>query len=83
MADRIKAMMGQLHAALFMAFPFVAEGEWYKQQTESLSDIFAELMVDNDPHVARKAIAETITSWTDYHKKELDKWNTLRNLLNL
>lgn len=66
-----------------MAFPFGIEGGWYKQQTEHLSDIFAELMTDDDPHLARKAIAETIESWTDYHKKELDKWSTLRNLLSL
>lgn len=66
-----------------MTSPFDAESEWYKQQTEHLSDIFAELMTDDDPHIARKAIAETIASWTDYHKKELDKWNALRNLLSL
>lgn len=59
------------------------QGQWYKQQIEGLSDIFAELMTDDDPHLARKAIAETIASWTDYHNKELDKWNALRNLLNL
>lgn len=40
-------------------------------------------MTDDDPHLARKAIAETIASWTDYHKKELDKWHALRNLLSL
>lgn len=66
-----------------MTSAFDAESEWYKQQTEHLSDIFAELMTDDDPHIARKAIAETIASWTDYHKKELDKWNALRNLLSL
>lgn len=66
-----------------MAFPFGVESEWYKQQTEQLSDIFAELMTDDDPHLARKAIAETIESWTSYHKKELDKWSALRNLLSL
>jgi hypothetical protein len=66
-----------------MASPFGIESEWYKQQTEHLSDIFAELMTDDDPHLARKAIVETIKSWTDYHKKELDKWNALRNLLSL
>lgn len=66
-----------------MAFPFDMESELYKQQTEQLSDTFAELMADDDPHIVRKAIAETIASWTDYHKKELDKWNALRNLLSL
>jgi hypothetical protein len=66
-----------------MASPFVSGSQWYKYQTEQLSDIFAELMTDDDPHLARKAIAETIESWTDYHKKELDKWNALRNLLSL
>lgn len=66
-----------------MASPFGIEDQWYKQQLEQLSDIFAELMTDDDPQVARKAIAETIEGWTDYHKKELDKWNALRNLLSL
>lgn len=61
----------------------VLQEQWYKQQTEHLSDTFAELMTDDDPHLARKAIAETIASWTDYHKKELGKWNALRNLLSL
>lgn len=63
--------------------PFGIESEWYKQQTELLSDVLAELITDDDPHMARKAIAETIASWIDYHKKELDKWNALRNLLSL
>jgi len=63
--------------------PFGIESEWYKQQTELLSDVLAELVTDDDPHLARKAIAETIASWTDYHKKELDKWSALRNLLSL
>lgn len=66
-----------------MTSPFVPEGEWYKQQIEHLSDAFAELMTDDNPHLARKAIAEAISSWADYHKKELDKWNALRNLLSL
>lgn len=66
-----------------MAFPFVAEGEWYKQQLEQLSDIFAELLTDDDPAMACKALSETIASWEDYHKKEHAKWNRLRTLLGL
>jgi len=63
--------------------PFGLEGQWYKQQVEHLSDTLSELMTDDDPHMARKAIAEAIESWTDYHKKELEKWQTLRNLFSL
>lgn len=66
-----------------MAFPFVAEGEWYKQQLEQLSDIFAELLADDDPAMACKALSETIASWEDYHEKELAKWKRLRVLLGL
>lgn len=66
-----------------MAHPFGIDSEWYKQQTEHLSDVFVELMTDDDPQVARKAIAEAIAGWIDYHRKELDKWNALRNLLSL
>lgn len=66
-----------------MAFPFVAEGEWYNQQLEQLSDIFAELLTDDDPAMACKALSETIASWEDYHEKELAKWKRLRILLGL
>jgi hypothetical protein len=66
-----------------MAFPFVAEGEWYKQQTEGLSDILVELLTDDDPAIACKALSETIASWEDYHEKELTKWKRLRTLLGL
>jgi len=66
-----------------MAFPFVAESEWYKQQLEQLSDIFTELLTDDDPAMACKALSETIASWEDYHEKELAKWKRLRALLGL
>jgi len=66
-----------------MAFPFVAESEWYKQQLEQLSDIFVELLTDDDPAMACKALSETIASWEDYHEKELAKWKRLRALLGL
>lgn len=67
----------------FMAFPFVAESEWYKQQTEHLSDSLVELLTDDDPTMACKAISEAIASWEDYHEKELAKWKRLRALLGL
>ena len=66
-----------------MTSPFVAESEWYKQQTESLSDILAELLTDDDPGMACKALGETIASWEDHHEKELAKWKRLRALLGL
>jgi hypothetical protein len=66
-----------------MAFPFVAESEWYKQQIEFLSDILAELLTDDDPAMACKALGETIATWEDYHEKELAKWRRLRALLCL
>jgi hypothetical protein len=66
-----------------MTFPFVAESDWYKQQTEHLSDILAELLTDDDPAMARKALSETIASWEDYHEKEHVKWKRLRVLLGL
>lgn len=66
-----------------MALPFIAESDWYKQQTEHLSDILAELLTDDDPTMACKALSETITSWEDYHEKELAKWKRLRTLLSL
>jgi hypothetical protein len=66
-----------------MTFPFVAESDWYKQQTEHLSDILAELLTDDDPVMACKALSETIASWEDYHEKEHAKWKRLRVLLGL
>ncbi len=66
-----------------MAFPFIAEGEWYKQQTEILSDILSELLTDDDPAMACKALSESIASWEDYHEKELAKWKRLRMLLGM
>jgi len=68
---------------LSMAFPFVAESEWYKQQTEDLSDILVELLTDDDPAMACKSLSEAIASWEDYHEKELAKWKRLRALLGL
>jgi flagellar motor component MotA len=67
----------------FMSFLFNTETEWHKQQVEHLSDALAELLSGDDPHLARKALSKAIESWTDYHKKELEKWQTLRNLLSL
>jgi hypothetical protein len=66
-----------------MNSPFGIESEWYKQQTEGLSDILAELLTDDDPAMACKAISETIALWEDYHEKELAKWKRLRTLLGL
>lgn len=57
--------------------------DWYKQQTEGLSDILVELLTDDDPAIACKALSETIASWEDYHEKELAKWKRLRALLCL
>ena len=66
-----------------MVFSFIAESDWYKQQTEHLSDILAELLTDDDPAMACKALSETIATWEYYHEKELAKWKRLRALLGL
>ena len=66
-----------------MDSPFGIESQWYKQQIEHLSDILAELLTDDDPAMARKALSETIASWEDYHEKEHAKWKRLRVLLGL
>ena len=66
-----------------MDSPFGIESQWYKQQTEHLSDILAELLTDDDPAMACKALSETIASWEDYHEKEHAKWKRLRTLLGL
>lgn len=66
-----------------MSSPFNTDTELRKWQADRLSDVLAELLSDDNPHSARKAIAEAIENWADYHKKELDKWTSLRNLLSL
>lgn len=66
-----------------MDSPFGIESQWYKQQAEHLADILAELLTDDDPAMACKALSETIASWEDYHEKEHAKWKRLRVLLGL
>lgn len=61
----------------------VSKSKWYEDQKQNLSDVLAELMTEDSPLIARNAVRETIDSWMDYHKKEMDKWNALRNLLSL
>jgi hypothetical protein len=57
--------------------------EWYKQQTDILSDALAELLTNDDPALACKGLRDAIASWTDHHEKELAKWNRLKALLCL
>ena len=66
-----------------MAFPFVPESEWYKQQTEMLSEVLNEFVSDDNPDLATKGISDAIKSWEDYHETELAKWKRLRALLGL
>lgn len=66
-----------------MAFPFSPESEWYKQQTETLSEALHELVSDDNPALAAKGIGDAIKSWEDYHETELAKWKRLRVLLGL
>lgn len=66
-----------------MAFSLSPESEWYKQQTEILSEAFHELISDDDPALAVKGISDAIKSWEDYHETELAKWKRLRALLSL
>ncbi len=56
--------------------------QWYKQQVDHISDALQELLVDDDPAVAIQGLREAITTWEDYHEKELAKWKRLRALLN-
>jgi hypothetical protein len=56
--------------------------QWYKQQVDHISDALQELLVDDDPAVAIKGLSEAISSWEDYHEKELAKWKRLRALLS-
>ena len=56
---------------------------WWKQQVDTLSDVFQELLCDEDPANATRAIDEAIKSWEDYHEKELAKWKKLRQLLSV
>jgi hypothetical protein len=54
----------------------------YKLQVDHISDALQELLNDDDPSLAIKGLNEAITSWEDYHEKELAKWKRLRALLN-
>lgn len=49
---------------------------------EALSDLLQELVCnEEDGEKARHALAEAINSWYDYHQKELNKWTSLKKLL--
>lgn len=56
--------------------------QWYKQQTDSISEALQELLIDDDPSIAIKGLSDAISSWEDYHEKELAKWKRLRALLD-
>ena len=56
---------------------------WYKQQVEALGEALQELITDDDPQKVRQGLSDAIASWTDYHEKELAKWQALRELLGL
>ena len=66
-----------------MAFTLTPESEWYKQQTETLSEVLNEFVSDDNPALAAKGISDAIKSWEDYHETELAKWKRLRALLGL
>ena len=71
------------YAAFCMSFPFAPESEWYKQQTETLSETLGDLMSDDNPALAAKSISDAIQGWEEYHETELAKWKRLRALLGL
>jgi hypothetical protein len=56
--------------------------QWYQYQVDHISDSLQELLIDDDPLLAIKALSEAIASWEDYHEKELTKWKRLKALLN-
>ena len=56
---------------------------WYDHQVESLCDILQDLLSDDDPVQAKRALSEAIESWKSYHQKELSKWTALQQLLNV
>jgi len=56
--------------------------QWYKQQTDHISEALQELLTDDDPSIAIKGLSDAIAEWEEYHEKELAKWKRLRALLN-
>jgi len=60
-----------------------ATDPWYQQQVDHISEALQELLNDDNPIVAIKGISDAIAEWEDYHGKELAKWKSLRERLNI
>lgn len=54
-----------------------------QQQVDAIADVLQELMCnENSPAKAREALADAVNSWYDYHCKELEKWKSLKQLVD-
>lgn len=62
-----------------MAF---SEEELRQHHADALAETLQELMANEDTATkAKQSLADAVNSWYDYHYKELEKWTTLKRLI--
>lgn len=56
--------------------------ELHQCHIEAIADALQELMVNQDTALqAKHGLVDAVNSWYDYHCKELEKWSSLKRLL--
>jgi hypothetical protein len=59
-----------------------SERDHHQCQVDAIAEALQELMANQDTSLmAKQGLAEAINSWYDYHYKELEKWSSLKRLL--
>lgn len=53
-----------------------------QQQVEAIADVLQELMANEDSALkAKQSLVDAVNCWYDYHYKEMEKWSSLKRLL--
>lgn len=56
--------------------------DFRKQQVDALADVLQELMANEDSALkAKQGLVDAVNCWYDYHYKEMEKWSSLKRLL--
>lgn len=59
-----------------------SEEELRQHYTEAIAETLQELMANEETATkAQQSLADAVNSWYDYHYKELEKWTTLKRLI--
>ena len=56
----------------------MTQDPWEQAQFDTIADALQDLLQSkNGATAGAQAIDYAITTWVDYHRKEIDKWNSL------